>query len=155
MYQRLVKGEKVEDDKHTMKETANDQRIISVFSNQRMTSHRSVSGPLNSLQMAMTRNWNSVSQHKQKGPLCDGHKCGRVKTCGICNHYICLKFSFWQLWPLIIPILTSTSLEVNHQLAVCLLDPFPDWLREVCFYWWLKVTERPWCALAVPALIPA
>lgn len=134
-----------------IKESANDHRIISVLSNHRMTSHRSVSGPLNSLQMATTGNWNSVLQHKQKGPLCDGHKCGRVKTCGIWNHYICL---LWQLWPLIIPILTSTFLEVTHQLAVCLFDPFPDWLREVHFYWWLKVTARPRCALAVPALIP-
>lgn len=90
----------------------------------------------NSLQMAMTENCSVTDTNV-----------GESKR-GIWNHYICL------LWPLIIPILTSTFLEVNHQLAVCLFDPFPDWLREVHFYWWLKVTARPQCALAVPALIP-
>jgi len=41
---------------HTVKESGNDHRVISVLLNHRMTSHRSVSGPLNSLQMATTGN---------------------------------------------------------------------------------------------------
>lgn len=72
--------------------------VISVLLNHRMTSHRSASGPLNPLQMATTGNWNSVSQRKQKEPLCDGHKCGRVKT--------------WDLSPLHRPSLTA--LTPNH-----------------------------------------
>ncbi len=137
-----------------MKETENDHRIISVFSNQRMTSHRSISGPTNSLQMAMTGNWNSVSRHKQNGPLCDGHKCGRVKTCGIWNQYICLKFSLWQLWPLIIPKSTSTFPWGQPSIGCLSFWPVSWLIKGSAFYWWLKVTERPWCALAVPALIP-
>lgn len=67
--------------KHTVKETADDHRIISVFSNQCVTSHRSLSGTQTLCRWPGIRN--SASLRKQKEKLCERQKCGRVKTCGL------------------------------------------------------------------------